>query len=347
MKCCEACFQPHANPLKALTEEAAALGNCDLCGDTGVNVWPATALLDAMGGVVDHYESAPPGDAASAPIAEQLQRDWSIFTVGDFDRIREFLNDVFSGSNAFVASNQPVRLRRAGGVDGTDHVDAWDRLAGDLMYGNRYFPSIATHYRFLADILKSRVKRVDPGVDLFRARVCDHRGGFPSLEMSMPPRGKACAGRANPAGIPHLYLAMDEETCIRESRATQHNFVTVARFRVGLALDVLNLADVKLLDPFAIEKDAASALDAARTVQRLGYELRRPVRPTDDTVEYVPTQYLSGLVKSLGFDGILYSSSLCNDGVNIVLFSDAKVSVEGVPVTHEITSVTLQCEVVT
>ena len=45
----------------------------------------------------------------------------------------------------------------------------------------------------------------------------------------------------------------------------------------------------------------------------------RPITPTDDVADYVPTQILSERFKSKGFDGIGYRSSL-GDGYNIALF---------------------------
>lgn len=158
----------------------------------------------------------------------------------------------------------------------------------------------------------------------------------------MPPTGKARAGRANPRGIPHLYLAMEEATCIQESRASQYNLVTVAAFEVKERLTVLNLVGFGKVNPFQIAENAARELDASRTLEQLEAELQKPVRPTDDEVEYVPTQYLSGMVKRLELDGILYSSSLQPGGVNLVLFDDSKVVAAGDTRTVEVTGIELK-----
>lgn len=45
----------------------------------------------------------------------------------------------------------------------------------------------------------------------------------------------------------------------------------------------------------------------------------KPVNPSDDIADYVPTQIIAELFKSEGFDGITYRSSL-GDGHNIALF---------------------------
>ena len=43
----------------------------------------------------------------------------------------------------------------------------------------------------------------------------------------------------------------------------------------------------------------------------------------ESEVEYAPTQFISGIFKADGFDGIIYSSLLKAGGVNIALFDPA------------------------
>ena len=45
---------------------------------------------------------------------------------------------------------------------------------------------------------------------------------------------------------------------------------------------------------------------------------------TGDAFRYLPTQYLSELIKQMGFDGLRFRSSLKNGGINVVLFDDIK-----------------------
>jgi hypothetical protein len=346
MNCCEACFQEHANPLKSFTKATATMASCEFCGAAATDVWDAKDLLDSFTGIIGHYETAEVANPQSGPLAQKIQDDWGIFAFDEPDVIRQFLAAVFDGSPddpiaSLVANDSIVRLARKQGDYTSDPVDAWDRFSKELMYGNRFFPSVANSHDFLVEMVHLRLKRVEPRVKMFRARVCQSLTGHVAKEMGMPPSRFATAGRASPLGIPHLYLALEIETCIQESRAVQHNLVTVAQFEVKESLEVLNLRDVVRIDPFAIETDAAAQLDAAKTIERLGYELQRPVRPTDHEVEYIPTQYLSGLVKSLKIDGILYASSLRKGGTNLVLFSDSKVRISAETETYEITSASL------
>jgi CspA family cold shock protein len=68
---------------------------------------------------------------------------------------------------------------------------------------------------------------------------------------------------------------------------------------------------------------------------RLGEELTKPVFPHKAHLEYLPSQYLCEFIKSLGYDGVLYKSSL-GDGDNYAIFDDSKLiglSVEVVDIT--------------
>jgi hypothetical protein len=53
----------------------------------------------------------------------------------------------------------------------------------------------------------------------------------------------------------------------------------------------------------------------------LGEELSKPIIPKEAALEYLPSQYLCEFIKSIGFAGVLYQSSL-GEGFNLALFDD-------------------------
>lgn len=55
----------------------------------------------------------------------------------------------------------------------------------------------------------------------------------------------------------------------------------------------------------------------------LGNELSKPIIPREVNLEYLPSQHLCELLKSIGFHGIIYKSSIV-DGNNYVIFDDKK-----------------------
>lgn len=46
--------------------------------------------------------------------------------------------------------------------------------------------------------------------------------------------------------------------------------------------------------------------------------------PTNNTDDYIPTQVISEYLRSLGYDGIRFNSSLHDGGVNLTIFNYAK-----------------------
>jgi hypothetical protein len=59
-------------------------------------------------------------------------------------------------------------------------------------------------------------------------------------------------------------------------------------------------------------------------IDKLEQELSKTRRRSDSELDYLPTQYLSELIKSMGFDGIEFKSSLYQNGVNLAIFNPHK-----------------------
>lgn len=152
--------------------------------------------------------------------------------------------------------------------------------------------------------------------------------GYGSERMK-PLANKATEGRANPAGIPVLYLASQELTAISEVRPWIGSEISVAQFKIQRELRVLNLSlghgqssighleFDQLLDvnpPNSEEKLKAVWID-------IDNAFSRPVTYSDDAADYVPTQILSELFKNAGYDAIVYRSNFGKEGYNIVLFN--------------------------
>ncbi len=70
----------------------------------------------------------------------------------------------------------------------------------------------------------------------------------------------------------------------------------------------------------------------------MAYEIAKPVRRNDSPLEYLPTQYIAEFVKSEGYDGVEYESTLRKGGVNLALFDESLVECVNVK-TREVTSV--------
>jgi len=138
--------------------------------------------------------------------------------------------------------------------------------------------------------------------------------------------GEAREGRANPKGIPCLYLATDKETAMAEVRPTLGSLISVGQFRILKKLHLVDCSvghaselNIYYDEPDAPEREKAVWNDIDRAFSE-------PVKSGDSYADYAPTQILSELFKKEGYDGIIYKSSL-GAGYNVSLFSinDAEI----------------------
>lgn len=144
-----------------------------------------------------------------------------------------------------------------------------------------------------------------------------------------PPIGKSSHGRANPAGIPYLYLASDQNTAVSEVRPHTGEVACVAAFEVADALEIVDLRNPRgTASPFLLEDEQQVGLlrRSMDFLALLGEELTRPVLPSAAHIDYLPSQYLCEFVKHCNFDGVLYRSSV-GTGFNLALFDPARARV--------------------
>ena len=74
-------------------------------------------------------------------------------------------------------------------------------------------------------------------------------------------------------------------------------------------------------------------------LRKIGYEISKPLRRHDSPLDYLPTQYISDYIKSVGFAGIEYKSTMCKKGVNFAIFDETLFECIGTE-SYEIDSLT-------
>jgi hypothetical protein len=159
--------------------------------------------------------------------------------------------------------------------------------------------------------------------------------------MGAPPQQIASHGRANPAGIPYLYLGSSPVVAISEIRPHTGERVSVADFTTRTKLKLIDLRDPrKTVSPFLLaEEDIGRMRSDLPFLERLGDELTRPVVPQSAAIDYTPSQYLCEFIKKRGYQGVIYRSSV-SDGINLALF-DPKRARCGTVTQHRVTRVTV------
>jgi len=224
----------------------------------------------------------------------------------------------------------------------------WDDLRDEMMHRNRWFLDESIDLERLGQLLDLLITPgPDSGQTWFRARLMTDDNPYPPQSMGAPPVHLAGHGRANPAGIPYLYLGSTQGTAVAEVRPHTGDLASVAEFAVPRLLTVDLRAPRTQVSPFILsDSSEISQLRAdLPLLERLGTELTRPVLPRGAAFEYTPSQYLCEFIKTRGFDGVIYRSSV-GDGINLALFKPDLATVGTVSV-HRVARVTVEAVAVT
>lgn len=246
---------------------------------------------------------------------------------------------------------------------GFEAPDDWAKFSSYLMETNRYVLK-ARWKRFLASILRTSKKRthiIQKGAKLVRARIGsewdeyededgEHHVNFGPLsqkELTAPPKEKANSGRANPKGIPYLYLSTKVETAIAEARPWKKADVSVGSFEIIRKIRILDVSDDKpktyigdfnLLTGEKIIRHRTQDDLEAYVWGDINKAFSIPIQPGNEDIKYIPTQFIAEFFKNRGYQAIAYKSSMDESGHNLVLFYPALARLTGAGV-YEISNI--------
>lgn len=115
-----------------------------------------------------------------------------------------------------------------------------------VKHKNRFFYNRKTQ-EFLQTVLetgKNRIKIIRKGTYLWRAQLGNNGDYFNprlfSKNRIVPLADKATEGRANPKGIPYLYLSDKKETAMAEVRPLKGSHISLGLFKLS--------KDIKIID---------------------------------------------------------------------------------------------------
>jgi hypothetical protein len=314
MKCCAACF---ADPvLAASIGNTGDIGCCDSCGREDVLVVDAESLRDYFEPVVGLYGPNEDGK----PLHELLQDDWGIFAIDDGTARESLLSAIVADLGI------PAGRYGLGYEQGEDPLALWEIFSKELKYENRFLPASTPDTQIFGDFAEQFGLVWPAGsVALFRARINEDGHQFTPDEMLKPPANLVTNGRANPLGIPYLYVASDSDTAITEVRGHKGDHVTVVTFSIEEELSLYDLRTPRVtVSPFRQLDDVARLHKHLPYFELLGDELSKPITPRRANLDYLPSQYLCEVIKQTGLHGILYRSSIAK-GFNCVVFADDRL----------------------
>ena len=318
MRCCAGCFGDRGLRKSIIPLRSGGTGNCSYCGAEAVSVVQPRQLAEYFELLVSAYRS----DDSGKLLVEWLREDWGMFGHPRMDesRAKDLLAEILDDGDIVRKRFSPVST-----VEG-DRLNEWEKLRDELMYQNRFFPEANIDLERLELLLSSlTADKEDVPTVWYRARIQTGDTPFDIADMGAPPKQKASHGRANPAGIPYLYVASNQRTAVSEIRPHSGEIACVCNFDTPDDLKVVDLrAPRKMVSPFLLE----DAVDISRMrgdlpfLERLGDELTRPVLPQAAAIDYTPSQYLCEFIKKCGYQGVIYRSSV-SDGINLALFNPA------------------------
>lgn len=330
--CCPECFDDRGLRDQLFPSLDPGHGTCDFCGTVDTQLVEPGKLADYFELLVNVYEANQDGKS----LVEWMKDDWQLFSHPRMDvaHSKELLGEILDDGEIVRGSFAPSPSYVSEGLA------QWDKLRDEMMYANRWFLDVAIDLDRLRQLLDMLLAPPLPQ-QWYRARIRTEDDVFPIEKMGAPPKRRSSHGRANPAGIPYLYLGSLPETAAAEIRPHTGEVACVADFTIPVikAVDLRNPR--KLVSPFILTD--ASEIGQLRAdlpfLERLGEELTRPVQPAGAAIDYIPSQYLCEFIKKSGFDGVVYRSSV-SDGINLALFDPTK-AVGGAVALYNISKVSV------
>ncbi|QNM82398.1 RES family NAD+ phosphorylase [Sphingomonas sabuli] len=338
---------------------------CDYCGQqrrrTVTIEWLATRVDPVFQAVVGparegfimrggRPDFGPDGDPPSVLMNEMIEAEYE--SIGE-DIVSELSGrhgwDVHDGGYDYYDQSQDSYAIQDADSGILRH--RWNRFCEDLKQERRFF--IDDGAAVLDEVLGPLVDGNWPhggairtlGEDdatryVYRARPAnDDAACRPIFEqrlnrLAAPPPGVAGGGRMNAPGISVFYGAFDAETCVAELRVPVGGAAIVGRFEIIRPLRVLDLtrleAAQRRLSYF--EEDFERLRSYASFLRGFHDEIKKPVLPERETLEYLPTQVVAEYLWTRvdpPFDGLVFGSAQISGGrSNLVLFPHASV-VEG------------------
>ncbi len=330
---------------------------CDYCGRRRVKVIEASSLRDLFEPLLlmfkplqygEHFHPDMDREAIDVgetlPICIEWKKGWDVFSdslspkkkCALLDEIRDL--DARSGDSDSISSDE-LWAAPEDSFFYTSEEDIWYEFAETIKWKRRFIPN--TNAGFMSDpkdwlpqFLHEIAFFTKPKDVYYRARLSgveEHyivSSAYPKSQMGAPPKNKATAGRANPVGIPYLYVAEKEMTAVAEIRPFLGGRVSVAMAKPRADLQLVDLTKVRLIESPFVHSNLQMEMEQNALLSILNRELSKPVNPALAEIEYVPTQYLAEVILNAGYEGIRYRSAMHSGGFNVVFFDEQKLEIE-------------------
>lgn len=308
------CFA--SEDMKAYCEASLIVGVCEVTGAQGEVV-----DFDDFGEFFSELFLAFEPSDKGEPLYLAIHSNWSIFS--DSAIAKTLLNDVAlqngfkNGSEERVVYSKHV----------FEYVPSWHTLKERVCFFSRFFSHQSSEDQELWTECFQPNVTIPSDTIFYRGRLntSEYSTFTNPEELKAPPAKLASSGRANSHGIPVLYLSMDKDTLMYETRALYGDKLSIGEFHTIKELSLVDFNYVPDLYREYSRSGSDTLLKALRfhfLMQEISKDMSKPMRRYDiKELEYVPTQYVCEFIREHSdADDIMFSSSLHIGGVNVVLF---------------------------
>lgn len=313
---CKNCFADAE--LKGFITSQNRIGDCSSCGSKDVEIIPIEELFDFFKELFENFQPKPGGER----FISKIQGNWSLFSNHtNRQRILNFaldkIDSPIKNSDELVDFNNEI----------LDNVNFWFKLKEQLKWERRYLTDIdyLTKGELGWDGFFESQTVISKNEIFYRARI--HKNAdeklFSNKEMLCPQKEVSTAGRANPSGIPYLYLSDNEDTILYEIRASYLDEVSIASFHLkqDLSQDII-ISDFTETPSLYAPSKVNQRIKSTLLKQIISRDLSKPMRRYDSELDYIPTQFICEFIKVFtNVQGIKFRSSLHNIGNNLVVFN--------------------------
>lgn len=333
---CVSCFKDEE--LKAFISSKGDLGNCDVCNSKKELVIKLEELYDFFQELFNNFVIHEKG----SDLKSMIQSNWSFFSSDEI--ATKILNEAIKNVKTSV-ENADSKIDFITEIK--ENVNYWFTLKKNLKESRRFL----SDFKYLEDLgwdsfFNSQFD-LTREENYYRARV-HHQSGlepYSFSDMGSPSPLKAKGGRANPLGIPFLYLSDNEKTVLYEVRASYLDEVSVGKFKVkeGVEAKIVDFTEsISLYRP----NDVNGIIKSYLLKRLISEDLSKPMRRYDSEIEYIPTQFICEFIKIItGAKGILFKSSLDLSGKNLVMFDEEAMECLDVRL-KKVTSLTIESEMI-
>ena len=294
----------------------ASLKGCDVTGDTVAASVDIDEYEDFFRSLFELFDLDANGENA----IRIIQSKYAFFTQEEYgNRILDYFAS--KGVVKYTSVDKVAFL-----PDIQERMNVWEEIKKKVKFQSRYLVDLDDYeLEKLVDIDTS----LPLGTRLYRARIVPEGHKYLQKDaMGVPPTLKTVAGRANPIGIPYLYLCKDVDTTYYEVRAALQDRISVGGFFTVRELSIVSFdSNISLYEEYTSAGDLVDGIVRNSVLESIRIDLSKPLRRYDTELDYVPTQFICEYCRiKLHADGVTFESSLHPGGQNYVLFSlDAAV----------------------